>query len=954
MLSPEVEGGRVLQHYVAKAKPKAADLPPGQSLVPNVNAKGQTVGWYRVISADALTDDFMAIMLRARQPLADAISAAKARYATRLSVESSALTDDEIKLIEQAWEGGGNAALLEKLSTSKSDIAAKAQATGSMPQSAGVAAKTVEANVAEPVMKQAETTVPAVKKAKAEEKRMGMASPEQQVKSSEKILRETAQKNTDEVWDEYLPREEMPVVDEAVPDRYDISAASDLSGAALQKSLFGRVYLWINKHFNARGGITTPWEIQHGAAGLMASMNNLFNQSMQTFARKYNSITLTAAPDIRVGDEALRYVQRGERPPAGMNPKDAEVLNAAIDEMEELWSFVFATDNATSGLLGSDYFKHGGGFELINNSLAHMGAGAKKNKTGMIAELAEEPSLFQFSPDIAREQHVLTGRTVYDEMILQIRNWDFGDFPLENLRKVQAAFAQALTYSNIADNMQVYAARMGAYSKQPKAGWLKPSASKKSVVIQGLDPEGYYPVEFLEQAGLLDDFLQQSRTLDGDFGKWINRTLDPMLDAWKFGMTVIRPGHHIRNMVGDMSITFASEGTKYSRQATTDAFRIMAHKVADPYDPTDYLAALNRIEPGVTAKKDDVLATVTMKGGKKEKLTVGEMRAVMERKGLYPGFGISEDILGEGTGVFAKVARTISLQNRWTEKYAGAVSQYRDHLARSHHFMQFVRKNANKYASREELFEAASRQVKKYHPDGSMLSAFEAKYMRRGFPFYSWMRGILPGAIEVTLTHPGRFMIFPKASYNLAVAMGVDPQSLSNPYPDDQLFPSFIREDVLGPQFLLNGDYLRTNPGFAQTDLLGTFGNDPIKGIIGSLNPMYKLPFELNNMKRLDSGANINDLSDYLDSQIPHVSYLSNITGTSFTGTLSNLLQAKPKLDPKYQFQRGNQDMLNQILSLTNWGTGMGVQDLSAPNLINYAELEKRNRAIEERKQEGQ
>lgn len=955
MLNPEVKGDRVVRHHGKKTEPNPANLIEGDFVEKHFDSAGNLVGYWVLTTPEDLTNLAVKFLLDSRKPLAAAISAAKARYATRLSIESSALTDDEMALILQAWEGGGNAALLEKLATSKSDIAAKAQATGSMPQSAGVAAKTVEANVAEPVMKQAETMVPAAKKAEAEEKKSKLLSPEKQVKAAEKPLREAAQKNADETWDKYLPDDEVPTAKADEPPKYDLSYASANIGAALEDTFLQRVYFKVNRMFNAKAFIDEFWHLQHGPAGVASSMNRVFDETMQKYARKYNRITLTTAPNVKVGEEALRYVQKGERPPAGMNPTDAARLNEAIDEMEEIWKFVFSTDDPRNGLLASDYFRNGGGFELINNSLAHMGAGAVKNKTGVITELAEEPKLFQFLPDEARDAHVLSGRTVYDELILQIQNWDFGEYPLENLRKVQAAFSQALTYSNIADSLQVYAARVGAYSKTPKPGWMQPAASKKSVVIQGLDPEGYYPVEFLEKAGATDEFLQQTRTLNSDFGKFLNTTLDPALDAWKFGVTVTRPGHHIRNMVGDMSITFSAEGMRYTRKATVDAFRILAYKLSDPYDMTDYLAALNKLEPGKTANADDVLASVSMKNGKKEDIRISEVREEMEKRALYPGFGVSEDILGEGTGPFAKFARAVSLQTRFTEKYAGGVSQYRDHLARTHHFMQFVRKNSKKYATKEALYDAAAKQVIKYHPDGSILSSFEARYMRRAIPFYTWFRGILPGAIEVTLTHPGRFMVFPKASYNLAVAMGVDPQSLSNPYPDDQLFPSFIRDDVFGPQFILeNGDYLRSNPGFAQVDLLNTFGNNPIKGIIGSLNPMYKLPFELNNMKRLDSGTNINDLSDYLDSQIPHVSYLSNITGTSFTGTLSNLLQAKPKLDPKYQFERGNQDILNQILSLTNWGTGMGVQDLSAPNLINYAELEKRNRAIEERRQEGQ
>jgi hypothetical protein len=437
---------------------------------------------------------------------------------------------------------------------------------------------------------------------------------------------------------------------------------------------------------------------------------------------------------------------------------------------------------------------------------------------------------------------------------------------------------------------------------------------------------------------------------DLPFGQFMNKTMDPVLDAWKFGMTIIRPGHHVRNAIGDMSITYAAEGVQNSAKASVDATRIMAYRVGTKYDPMDYIAMLNRLAPQKTAKAEEALTTLSLKGNKKEQVTIGEIREVMEQKGMFPGFGVSEDILGEGKGKFAKVARAISLQNRFTEKVGGSVSQGRDHWARAQHFMQFIRNNSSKYATKDELYDAASRQVLKYHPEGSILSAWEAKYMRRTFPFYTWMRGILPGAIEASVKNPGRFMVAPKASYNLAVAMGLDPESLSNPFPEDQMFPSFILEDALGPQFQIDGNYIRSNPGIATLDLAGTFSGGLVEGLISSASPFYKLPFEINSQSQLSTGAPINDMSDYIDRQIPNISPLSNITGVSPSGTLANLFQGRLEADPQYQVSRGNKTDQDRLLSLINYLTGLGTQNLSQPNLINYAEIEKRNQALEEAK----
>lgn len=941
MFNPNIlpDNARVLQHYVKKP---SATLPKGQKLVKNASG-----GWWRVIDPESLTDQFIDSLVRARPALDELISASKAKYAERLTVETSVLTDDEIQIIMDAFETGGSAALLEKLSTSAKDVTKKAKAVGAMNTSADAANKLVKAAVDEPIAEQAERVVPAVEKSKKAEKKYRLASSEKQIDEATKPLREESQKMAKETLDEYMPDKDLPRVDTEDPI-YDIASASTKVGAAYETSLFKKMYFTLAKNFNARFGINSGWEMQHGASGLMSHVNLEFNKMFNDYARKFRT-PLSANPNVNIADEAMRLVQAGKTPAAGMNPVDAARLAEAMPEAQKIWDLIFMTDG--EGLMASDYFKSGGGVEGINSALARFGAGSKTNKLGTSLDLAEEKGIFQFDTDIAVDTAALSQRSVYDELVDQVRGWDLGDRPLDTLRTVQAAMAQAMMHANVSDQLQAYAVKMGVYSKTPVKGWFKPTSSKKTMLLRGLDTEGYYPPEFLEEVGVLNDFLQQSRTLDGPFGQFIHKTLDPVLDAWKFGMTIIRPGHHIRNAIGDASITYAAEGVKNSRVASVDATRLLAYKNSreSKYEVVDYLAMLNRLEPKATANGADTIATISLKNGKKQKLTVSEVRNIMDQKGLFPSFGVSEDLLGEGQGIFSKVARAVSLQNRFTEKVGGNVSQYRDHWARAQHFMQFIRNNADKYTNIDDLYEAASKQVKKYHPDGSMLSSFEAKYMRRGIPFYSWMRGILPGAIEATIAHPGRFMMAPKASFNLAVAMGVDPESLSDPFPTDQMFPSFIREDALGPQFFLGGDYIRMNPGVATLDLASTFSGGIGKGIISSMNPMFKLPFELNNMTRLDTGAKIHDVSDYIDSQIPNIGPLSNITGVSPTGTLASLFSGQPGLDPQYQVAKGNKDEKDRLIAFTNWLTGMGVQNLSQENLVNYAEIEARNEALKQK-----
>ena len=85
--------------------------------------------------------------------------------------------------------------------------------------------------------------------------------------------------------------------------------------------------------------------------------------------------------------------------------------------------------------------------------------------------------------------------------------------------------------------------------------------------------------------------------------------------------------------------------------------------------------------------------------------------------------------------------------------------------------------------------EAAIRQVKKAQVDYSNLSQFEKKYMRRGFFFYTFSRGMVPFVLEEMITRPsGRMMQVIRASGR---AKSQDPNT---PY-----LPEYIRQGVAIP-----------------------------------------------------------------------------------------------------------------------------------------------------------
>jgi hypothetical protein len=282
------------------------------------------------------------------------------------------------------------------------------------------------------------------------------------------------------------------------------------------------------------------------------------------------------------------------------------------------------------------------------------------------------------------------------------------------------------------------------------------------------------------------------------------------------------------------------------------------------------------------------------------------------------------------------------------------VSQYRDHFARLQHFVQLIEKmQAGKPITRnvfdevypqsfDEMIELAAERVNKFHPDNSGLAPGEAKFIRRIAMFYGWTRGATQAFAEATVTAPARISAFNKASYAIAEAMGVNPNSIMDPFPDDQLFPSFFTEEVQGPQFEYNGRYYGFSPGIAPWDIQNMFTGSPTEISMSSLNPVMRLPLEFITGTNLGTGSRIRDYSDQVDSSIPGVNYLSNISSYSVTGSLWSMLQGKG-LDKQLQYELGNKGPTDQLTSLFNWITGAGLRDYSRPSYIRFAQQELRD-----------
>lgn len=614
-------------------------------------------------------------------------------------------------------------------------------------------------------------------------------------------------------------------------------------------------------------------------------------------------------------------------------------LQAVQDALEDVLRTVLPIDD--TNWMSSTFFRNSQKVDEINEYL--RANGLKPNDIGRV-----DGPIFDWEAAVRRADEL--GTQPADELIQQWRQWKIDD-PIDFLSKVTQAAADMNQRKAIAADFHVLAERADWVRDKPEPGFVRIGATGKGSTFGGfIDPDKFYRKEFAEELRAADEMMRAPRQLKNE---WLRKYYVPTLNAWKWTITLPRPGHHIRNMIGDWSIQTVARGVRYFSIAQQDAIKILGTNAK--YDGADILAALERRPGDPLPKGGDTLVRSEKYGD----FTIDELFAALNDQGLRPSYHAAEQLFEDEItkSAYSRLLSKATLvkDTRIGEKI-GQFSEYRDHYARAGHFMQALRQEvaAGKHKTREELLNAVGAEVRKYHPDATMLTPFESRYMRNIIPFYSWFRGVLPAIVESSARHPNRVMWFPKASYNLAVANGINPESFANPFPDDQMFPDFISNQVTGPQFRLpDGTYISLNPGIAHLDVFNTLGaGEPeaaVRGVLGMVSPLIRTPAELAGNSRWSTGQPIRDVSDYLDSSIPGINYLSNISGVSTTGSIASLLAGRG-LDPQEQVARGVKEPLDQGLSAFNWLSGLGGQNISKENYQRLAQIQERDRALEEYK----
>jgi hypothetical protein len=458
----------------------------------------------------------------------------------------------------------------------------------------------------------------------------------------------------------------------------------------------------------------------------------------------------------------------------------------------------------------------------------------------------------------------------------------------------------------------------------------------------------YFEPDVARQLPSLINKFEELNTYSAN-GRAFFEVIDDVMGVWKTLVTIPRPGHHVRNMVGDLFMSWLSNPRFMGNPAAMSrdfkrAVQILRHH-EDAYggvirgqENLDEISAL--VEQLAMGDRTGLNASLKPKGqhgtAATEKMITVAGRSMSSsdvynqafNRGLLQNAHIIEDI---GSLEGSKFTATTKVRQAPYVKQMGWVTNTREHAVRLMDFVGDLEYGLNKKfkgrkdvsdqewnAAIQEIADASAARVRKAHPDGLKLTPQERNYWRRAMPFYSYTRGIIPAVAEYAIANPGRAVAPMKFYRNMQQSItGQDSEygyDLNGPR-----YPSWMYENYgMGPLFTMGA--AAGGQSLIGNDLYGIGSYDvprmllnPGDNALGMMNPIPKWGIEAATSRNLQTGQDITDWPEYLLKQIP----MSNLFMES----------AKP----------GNQD-----LTWPNFLTGARLTEMNKPSYITSAEFEKK------------
>lgn len=577
-----------------------------------------------------------------------------------------------------------------------------------------------------------------------------------------------------------------------------------------------------------------------------------------------------------------------------------------------------------------------------------------------------------------------------EEMSKVWRQWDITNVE-DFLSKLTGAMVKT------AEDVSVGAAISAKFGQTgPGPGMVKIiDKSGKNPLFPLIDQSLYYPKYVADEFVYIGRLMTESRGFKPGtpLYTFVTKIMDPIISSLKMTQTTLKPGHHIMSIIGDMwrnGLALSQMGINDPRKQLNlyfESVRILRANVGQINELSE-LEKFKRLK-GTTAeieiRNNGTGAEYYANIGGGGRINRNKLYELMQAKGVaLPAHlgGMAEDFLtqfdeldslGKKTGNIAidavgKVTSGLDrLANPLSGKYSlNSFTANRDTFTRAVIFLGAMR--SKKFKTVDEASTYAAEQVKKWAPTALDLGAMETKYARRAIFYYTWIRGMVPRIIESALITPGVATIPNKLMYNVAVANGIDPMSIGDPFPEGELFPSWYTERVIGPQYEIDGNLWGANPTGPLGDVMNSLGsNVKPKDFLGPeaftktagtflnmSNPFFKAPWELTTGRTIETGAPIPDKVQYLQDMVGPLRYVSKATGKDlYLAPTESGVTFPNRTEKKYARGMDQEETVqNALPELLNWASGLNFTNYTSDSAQNSAYYQRRDERSKARKLE--
>lgn len=564
---------------------------------------------------------------------------------------------------------------------------------------------------------------------------------------------------------------------------------------------------WANTAFRTATKFPGDTNFIHGTAKGRGAAQ--FNEWAQKTREKLKDLTSADA-------ERVTYAREKEQDLTGVVGENGADLGDAQKTAEAILDDLFDRDVATGALKESDY---------IAKYVPHIFKPNKANqakitawKTGRRKAIGTETPAFtkKRTTEYTLEEAKAQGLDAHTD-IREIIN-----------RRGQKSFETTAR----SDFVHTIAREYGVKN-------IKPREAKELGLVKLesklMDETVYAPEDIARTLGSIERYYHNDEAAGT-----LLRFFDKFQRIWKTQATMIRPGFHVRNMLGDVFLNFE----------------------AGVQNPHRYTQALRLLRNPDTKLR---IGHTTFTGK--------EIRSFYEDMGLSSSF--YRDELYSPNTVKKTPIDVIRNASEARENYTRFVNFIDALVSYGKKIPPGPNASLNTNPKLKKAAEEAARRVRKYNFDYSDLTEFEKTVMKRMMPFYTFARKNLPLQIEMILTKPGRINTIPKTFTAVERLLGTDvPQTeeVENTIPNWLLEQTNIR--VTNDE-----EPIFANLGLPGTDILGPFGagNNPLAGISSSMTPALKVPIEYATGRSLFTGAPRDPSGEYAFKQLPFGSYAHGI-----------------------------------------------------------------------------